>query len=611
MILSIKKQEVPMPYRILFAVSSLGLGHATRTLPIIKSYVQEGWQVSLLAHGNALRFLRDELKDREINFIGLRDYPNLERGSGLAFFFYLVADLFTTCRLIFQERNFVRQREGQYDCIISDGRYGICSRSIPSFIVFHQIAFDMPKGLGLFRWIADRGNRFFLGQFDKVLIPDFPKESESLSGRLSHNRVTEHLPHQWVGILSSYTREKAKEEIDYLFIISGYLQEHRTSFTRRLIEQAKRLPGVKVFVLGDTSTSKTVHFKEENITIYPVATGALRTRLFNQARLVVSRSGYTTVMDLAELDKPAVLFATPRQTEQEYLADFLGANGWYVTSREKDHLDLAALADKVHQTTPFKPPWKTRKSLEIIHKEVNRRLHLNRFSFVIPAHNEEHYLGATLERIVRLDYPKDRYEVIVVENGSSDATWQAIRAFEDAYENVYAFTCAQGVSRARNKGLAKTSPESDWIIFLDADTLLQQGFLLELNRYLGKHSGRALAIGTTSIRPSDDPSAGARSWFRLYDLWHRVTRTSYSLQIVRAGVAANIRYDERLSYSEDLDYLKQARPYGRFFFFQTDAVTSSARRFARHGYLRQTLIWLYQALQPVSAKKVKRYEVVR
>jgi uncharacterized protein (TIGR00661 family) len=600
-----------MPYRILFAVSSLGLGHATRTLPIIKSTVQKGWQVSVLSHGNALRFLQDELKDRDIDFIELRDYPNLERGSGLAFFFYLVTDLFTTCRLIFQERNFVSKREKQYDCIISDGRYGIRSGKIPSFLISHQISFILPKGLGLFRFIVDEGNRFYLGRFDKVFIPDFPGNRANLSGKLSHNRVTEHLPHQWVGILSSYTREKVKEEIDYLFIITGYLQEQRQSFTHRLIEQARNLPGTKVFVLGDTSTRKVTRLQKENITIYPVATGTLRTRFFNQARLIVSRSGYTTVMDLAELDKPAVLFATPRQTEQEYLADFLGARGWYVTSRELDHVDLSTLVDEVQHTRPFKPPWKTENSLEMIHNEIKNHLRDNRFSFVIPAHNEEQYIETTLERIVRLDYPKDRYEVIVVENGSSDATWQAIKAFEDAYDNVYAFSCTQGVSRARNSGLAKTSPESDWIIFLDADTVLQKGFLFELNRYLGKHVDRNLAVGTTSIRPSDDSSVRARQWFRLYDLWHRLTRTSYSLQVVRTDVAADIHYDERLNYSEDLVYLKQARQYGRFFFFQTDAVMSSARRFGRYGYVQQTLLWLYQALQPLSVKKRKRYEVVR
>jgi hypothetical protein len=600
-----------MSRRILFAVSSLGLGHATRTLPIIKSCVQMEWRVSVLSHGNALRFLREELKDLKIDFIDLRDYPNLERGSGIAHFCYLAADLFTTCRLIFQERGFVRQREDQYDCIISDGRYGICSYSIPSFTISHQISFIMPRGLGLFRWVVAWANAAFLGQFDEVFIPDFPGKKWNLSGKLSHNRITGHLPHAWVGILSAYTREEVGEEIDYLFIISGYLEDQRQSLTGKLIDEAKSLTGAKVFVLGDTSKSEAVSFQKEHITIYPVATGTLRTRLFNQARLIVSRSGYTTVMDLVELEKPGILFATPRQTEQEYLAEFLGARGWYVTSRQPDRIDLSCLVNKARQTKPFQAPWKTKETLEIIHKEIGRHLRLNRFSFVIPAHNEEKYVGKTLDRIVRFDYPKDRYEAIVVENGSTDATWETVKTYGDTYDNVSAYRCARGVSRARNAGLGKTAPESDWIIFLDADTALQPDFLLALNKYLGKHIDGNLVIGTTSIGPSDDSSTRARHWFRVYDLWHRVTHTSYSLQIVRADVAAHICYDERLYYSEDLDYLKQARRYGRFFFFQTDAVLASARRFARHGYLRQTLIWLYQVMQPVSVRKRKEYEVVR
>ena len=600
-----------MPYRILFAVSSLGLGHATRTLSIIKSCIRMGWKVSILSHGNALRFLRDELEHEDLDFIERRDYPNLERGSGLSYFAYLVSDLFTTCGLIIQERNFVQRREKQYDCIISDGRYGICSRKIPSFLICHQISLIMPKGLELFRFLAERGNRFYLARFDRVFIPDFPGDKPNLSGELSHNRVTEKLPHQWVGILSSYAREESVEDIDYLFIISGYLQQQRQSFTGLLIEQAKYLPGKKVFILGDTSRSEAAPLQKENITIYPVATGDLRTALFNRARLIISRSGYTTVMDLAELEKPAVLFATPRETEQEYLADFLGVKGWYVTSRQQEHTDLSVLVKEVRYTSLFKPPWKTKKSLEIIHREIHRRLRHHRFSIIIPALNEERYIGATLGKMVRLDYPREKYEVIVVENGSTDATWEVIKPFEETHANVHASSCEKGVARARNTGFRKTNPESDWIIFLDADILVQPEFLAELNRYLGKHVDDNLAIGTTSIRPSDDASTRARLWFRFYDLWHRLTYTSYSLQIVRADVARNIGYDERLSYSEDLDYIRQARRYGRFFFFQTDAVLASTRRFARHGYLRQALIWLYQALQPVSIKKNKGYEVDR
>ncbi len=602
-----------MRHRILFAVSSLGLGHATRSLPVIRHFLAKSWQVSVLAHGNALHFLEQELAGKDITFIEYEDYPKLERGTGIAFFFYLLIDLVRTILLIRKESKYIHNHQDRYDCILADGRYGICSGTIPSFLISHQISFIMPTGLGLLESLVDRVNLFYLRQFDSIFIPDFPEIEQSLSGRLSHNRITDRLKHQWVGLLSSYTVSEVPEaeKIDILFIISGYLQEQKESFVHELIEQAKKIPGHKVFVLGDTSGSDVIRMEEEDITIYPVATGTLRNMLFNKADLVVSRSGYTTVLDLAEMDKPAVLFATPRQTEQEYLADFLGDNGWYATSHKQKTIELQSLLTRAGQCTLFVPPWKTSQSLRIVETAVMSYLPQYRFSIVIPVHNEEGYLEKTLKHLVEQEYPDDLYEILVVENGSIDASPAICSEFAQRYENISCLTCERGVSRARNIGFAATDPASDWVLFLDADTLLDTTFLFELNRYLGKHHEENLAIGTTAIQPADDPSSWARFWFSLYNLGHRLTRTSFSLQIVRRRVAEKIQYDEQLNYAEDLQYLKAAQRHGSFFFLQTRAVASSTRRFRQHGYVKQTILWMYQALQPGRMKKRRSYEVIR
>lgn len=602
-----------MQHRILFAVSALGLGHATRTLPVIRHFLGKTWQVSVLAHGNALHFLEQELADDDVTFIEYEDYPKLERGTGIAFFLYLLIDLVRTTLLIRKERKYIHSHQDQYDCIVADGRYGICSRTIPSFLISHQISFIMPKGLGLLGSLVDRVNLFYFRQFDSIFIPDFPEIEKSLSGRLSHNRITNCLKHQWVGLLSSYTMQEVPkaEKIDILFIISGYLQEQKESFVHELIEQAKKIPGHKVFVLGDTSGSDVIRMEEEDITIYPVATGILRNTLFNKADLVVSRSGYTTVLDLAEMDKPAVLFATPRQTEQEYLADFLRDNGWYTTSHQQTAIKLQSLLTRAGQCTLFIPPWKTSQSLRIIETTVASYLPQYRFSIIVPAHNEEQYLEDTLNHLVGQEYPNDLYEILVVENGSVDATPEICSEFAKRYKNISCLTCEQGVSRARNIGFAATDPARDWVIFLDADTLLDTTFLFELNRYLGKHHEEHLAIGTTAVQPADDPSSCSRFWFTLYNLGHRLTKTSFSLQIVKRQVAEKIQYDEQLNYAEDLQYLKKAQRHGSFFFLRTRAVSSSTRRFCRHGYVKQTILWMYQALQPDRMKKKQSYEVFR
>ena len=55
-----------------------------------------------------------------------------------------------------------------------------------------------------------------------------------------------------------------------------------------------------------------------------------------EARLVIARSGYSTVMDLARMDKRALLIPTPGQTEQEYLGRYLAGKGWAICVRQKD-----------------------------------------------------------------------------------------------------------------------------------------------------------------------------------------------------------------------------------------------------------------------------------
>ena len=57
-----------------------------------------------------------------------------------------------------------------------------------------------------------------------------------------------------------------------------------------------------------------------NILIYNFMTSSQLEETINESKIIVSRSGYTTVMDLAKLGKKAFFIPTPGQTEQEYLA---------------------------------------------------------------------------------------------------------------------------------------------------------------------------------------------------------------------------------------------------------------------------------------------------
>lgn len=332
----------------LFSVSSLWLGHATRTLAIIKYYLDLGFSITIISYWNALNFLKQELVDsKNIDFIELQDYPALERWVWLKFYYYLIIDILRVKSLIKKENKFVNSLWNNFDFIFSDGRYWVYSKGIKSYLLSHQISFELPKKLSIFKKISDLGNYNYFKNFNSILIPDFEDEKFSLAWKLSHNHILEKLNYNYVWPISSYLDLKNKQKnIDYYFIISWYLEEHKENFVNKLIEQAKYLEWIKVFVLGDTFSDYVKHIKEYDITIYSSVSSTQRLDLFSRANVIISRAWYTTVMDLILNDKKAILFPTKNQTEQEYLATYLD-DKWLFVNWWEDNFNLKDLISKL------------------------------------------------------------------------------------------------------------------------------------------------------------------------------------------------------------------------------------------------------------------------
>ncbi|NOX15718.1 MAG: glycosyltransferase [Epsilonproteobacteria bacterium] len=596
--------------KALFAISSLGLGHATRSLAVIKHFEKE-YDITIISYGNALKFLQEELSQSNISFIEIEDYPKLERGDGIYFYFYLFTDLIKTNFVIKKEHKVTIGMEDDYEFIFSDGRYGVYSSKVPSFLLSHQISFIPPKWLAFFKFVTDFSNYFYFKNFNKVFIPDYKKYNKSLAGNLAHTSLTNFFPHDYIGIVSLYKELNIQEDIDYLFIISGYLEDKKKSFISKLLEQAKKLDGKKVFILGNTSENEIIQMEEENITIYPSATKNFRNELFCRAKTIVSRTGYTTIMDLVELDKKAILFPTPNSTEQEYLATYHQYKNYFVICEDEDSFDLKELSATINKTVPLKPESKTNEALLHIEKTIKSYFHQNYFSIIVPVFNEEKYLSDTIEKLLELNYNKDYFEIIIVENGSTDESYKIAKAYEEKTENLNVYQSLKGVSKAKNLGLKYTNKESDFSILLDADTLLEKDFLNELNNYLNKNTQNNLSIGTTAIKPADNNSWYDRCWYNFFDIAHKITKTSYSIQIAKTSIAKEVKFDEELNYSEDLKFVKTMLIFGNFFFLNTKQVATSTRRFRQDGYFKTLFYWNIQALTPEKLKKHKPYSTVR
>jgi len=231
------------------------------------------------------------------------------------------------------------------------------------------------------------------------------------------------------------------------------------------------------------------------------------------------------------------------------------------------------------------------------------------FSIVIPAHNEVGYIENTIEHLKEIDYPKEKLEVIIVENGSTDNTLDVIRKNSPPWFKIISIK-ESSVSKAKNIGIENLSDNSNWVIFLDADTYFEKDFLKDLNKYLYEHANENLGCGMVSLLPYPD-SRKARCWYHFYNFANKVTKTTRSIQIIRRDLLKDLRYDENLTFDEDTMMIRQCRKKAKYFFFKTNKVYSSTRRFEKNGWIKQLFQWMYYASLPYSKKKKIKYKVLR
>lgn len=231
------------------------------------------------------------------------------------------------------------------------------------------------------------------------------------------------------------------------------------------------------------------------------------------------------------------------------------------------------------------------------------------FSIVIPAHNEEQYITDTLQNIQDLEYPNQFLETFIIENGSNDNTYEQAKKFEK--DNITVISSPiKGVSLARNIGIKKISPKSDWTIFLDADTIMKKNFINNFNNFLIKNEIKNYSTGTTEIQPLLNTWT-AQFWFKVYNIGHQLTKSSMSLFMIKSSLLSQINFNEKLTMGEDIELMKTALKYGRFFYFSTKDVYTSTRRFEKIGWWKIFFSWIFVAILPSRIKQKFTYKVIR
>jgi len=360
---------------LLYGLCALGLGHVTRSLPLIRYYLKNGDKIYILSQDNVLSFLKTEFP-KEKNLFLIKEeckYPPLERGKNL--FLYtknIIFDGLSMPGIVEQEHQQVEKLVKKHNLkfVISDGSYGAYSNKVPSFLLTHQIHFQFQGITAPFGNIGSLYNRTVFKKFKKVFILDYP--NSELAGKLSRAGKNKNLVP--VGILSMYEKKNLKQDIDYLVIISGFLFEHKQEFYDKIFGVLKNRKGKKMFIMGDYI--QDYYKKEGDIEIYSSFKGLDKNEIFNRAKVVISRTGYTTLMDLVEMEKDAILIPTPNQSEQRYLGKYHKKKGYFNIIENQRKISEETLrhnlknTKNMHSTKLKKTKDTVKKIVALIKKEV-------------------------------------------------------------------------------------------------------------------------------------------------------------------------------------------------------------------------------------------------
>jgi uncharacterized protein (TIGR00661 family) len=299
--------------RVLIAPLDWGFGHATRCIPIIAELLNSGVEVMLAGSGPSLALLKSEFP--ELASFEIPGYnPEYPRGGSMVL--KMVTQLPKFFSTIEAEHTVVEKiiREQHIDVIISDNRYGCWSGQIPSVFITHQSNIMMPKRFGWAGGYIRRLNVKHMKKFTRCWIPDFPGEHNLAGELISFGRITDSLNVEFIGPISRFRASgNSLLRYDILAICSG--PEPQRTLLEELLRKQLKTSGLRYFLVRGSVSTTAADLHSANF----LTSGDLQS-LIESSAVVVARSGYSTIMDLAALGKKAIFIPTPGQTEQEYLA---------------------------------------------------------------------------------------------------------------------------------------------------------------------------------------------------------------------------------------------------------------------------------------------------
>lgn len=321
-----------------------GLGHATRSIPVIHHYLRMGFIIIIGGSGRSGKLLQQAFPELPYVTIPAAEihYPSRT--------FWLLPALLLRLPIMFytnfHEHQLLKRliKRHHITTVISDNRYGLYNSHTHNIIITHQLAFRFRGLMRLAEYPLQLMIRRLIGKFDECWIPDFADPYHNFSGMLSHGYKLP-VKTRFIGLLSRFSevsedfRDSNHQDYSLAVFLSGPEPRH-SQLVAKIAGQASHLQ-CKTLIIAGMPAKMAVEEQPSHpyLTILPHLNDIDFKRVLQQADVIVCQAGYSSIMDLVAIGCRAILIPTPNQPEQQYLAQYLSQKGWFSFAKEKT-LDL-------------------------------------------------------------------------------------------------------------------------------------------------------------------------------------------------------------------------------------------------------------------------------
>jgi UDP:flavonoid glycosyltransferase YjiC (YdhE family) len=324
-------------YNILICPLEWGLGHAARMIPVARKLQEMNHNIIVASGEEHLSLFQNEVPGLlYIQFPGFKPGYSRFLPQWAAMFFKIPLLLYHIFREHYRLKKIID--EHAIDIVISDNRFGLWNRKVTTVYVTHMPLIPFPKPFGFLEIIGILIHRSVIKKYSLCFIPDLPGDL-NVSGRLSHGiKLPDNV--RFIGILSRFnipheSSEKAQKPFYHNTVILSGPEPQRGILKQKLIAILKDKEAPTVMLEGKPAT-KNESNRTGNIIFYNNLPSSEMELIITSSESIITRSGYTTIMELISLNCSALLIPTPGQTEQEYLAEYLSEKGWFSTMPQRE-----------------------------------------------------------------------------------------------------------------------------------------------------------------------------------------------------------------------------------------------------------------------------------